>query len=429
VLLAGLTMLACAALVNRWTVGLFRGARALDFRDVFDLCSRWSLGLGIATSALGLLLLRTHSKLLARLALSWVVLALFLVADRLLLAVLGLPLWIHDPEAHFRHRPNAVRLVPGGSGKVVRINCHGFHDQEFPVEKPAGELRGLMLGDSVTMGHMLTYEETFSERLEALLDERDRRSRSHQIINAGVQGYSVFQEVLAFRDALRFAPDFVALGFCMNDVTEPFVVQREFGGTGVDYHEVQEESNPLLGTLRNETGIGRLLLYLDRHRSTEEQRKLWEDYNVRDMVLGSTTEPRYREAWEVVLSDLERAYDLAAERRLPLFLLIFPYAFQVYDPAYREPQRILLEHAAQHEIDVLDFTEIFRREVVLDEGELERQLAAGTSTDRILELHTAEWGRFYLDTNHFAPEGHRLVAEGLFDLLLREGLVSDEPRH
>ncbi len=430
VIAVGFLLVLCAALVNRWTVGFYKGERAFDLRDVFELSFRWSLSLGAATLALGFAVLRTRSRALARAAVSWLVVAVCVAADRVLLAHLGLPLWVHDAEAHFRHRPNAVRLAPsgpGGSAKLVRINSHGFHDEEFPLTKPAGELRGLMLGDSVTMGHMLTFEETFSERLEELLDQRDSRYSSHQIINSGVQGYAVFQEVVAFRKALAFSPDFVALGFCMNDVTEPFVVQREFGGTGVDYHEVLEEPSAFLGYLKNETGIGRCLLAVRQKATTAQQLKQWEDYNVRSMTLGSTTEPRFQKAWAITLRDLERAYALAAEHRLPLVLLIFPYTFQLFDPAYLEPQRIVKEHAARHGIDVLDFTAVFRERIVEDEQELAAWREAGIATEEILNRCADSWRRFYIDTNHFAPDGHRVVAEGLFQHLVQKGVVTDGP--
>jgi hypothetical protein len=450
VVFLGLVMLALAALVNGATVRLFHGARALDFVDVFRISSRWSLALGLATVVLGVLVLRSPARWLARLALAWSLLALFVVGDRLLLAGLGLPLWVHDPEAHYRQRPGAVRLAAGRTGKLVRIDSWGFHDEEFPLAKPPGELRGVVVGDSVTMGHMLTFEETFCEQLEALLDERDRLHATHQIINAGVQGYAVFQELLAFEDALRFAPDFVALGFCMNDVTEPLVVQRKFGGTGVDYHAVREDRSPVLGMLRNETGVGRLLVYLEQRGVSAEKRKLWEDSSVRGMVeelalAGEATllpgeaalpttgaalpapDSRYRAIWERTLADLDRVRALAAEHEIPFFLLVFPYTFQIYDPTLRGPQRILAEHAARSGIVLVDFVEPFRRVLVPDETALELELAAANGPDAVLRAHAAEWSRYYLDTNHLAPEGHRLVAEELFDVLVREGLAAQAP--
>ena len=67
----------------------------------------------------------------------------------------------------------AVRTLTaaGRPEDIITINEHGFHDTEFPREKPPGQLRGLMLGDSVTMGYGVTYAETFSAKLEEMLAE------------------------------------------------------------------------------------------------------------------------------------------------------------------------------------------------------------------------------------------------------------------
>ena len=54
------------------------------------------------------------------------------------------------------------------------------------------------------------------------------------MMNTGVHGYATFQEVAMLRESMRFQPDFVAIGFCMNDVTDPSVVKRGFEDAGVD---------------------------------------------------------------------------------------------------------------------------------------------------------------------------------------------------
>jgi len=146
--------------------------------------------------------------------------------DRFLLTRYGLTLWAYDAELRYKHRPNAVRTLAsvGRPKDHIVINRWGFHDTDYPLQKPAREFRALMLGDSVTMGFGVTYAETFSAQLEGLLAARDRRFASHQVINAGVHGYSTFQEKRLLERSLRFGPDIVFVGFCMNDVTEPFVV-------------------------------------------------------------------------------------------------------------------------------------------------------------------------------------------------------------
>lgn len=55
--------------------------------------------------------------------------------------------------------------------KPIFINQHGFHDDDFPEKKAAGEFRGLIIGDSIVMGHGVTAAETFSNQLERMLPD------------------------------------------------------------------------------------------------------------------------------------------------------------------------------------------------------------------------------------------------------------------
>ena len=293
------------------------------------------------------------------------------------------------------------------------------------MAKPEGEWRCLMLGDSVTMGYNLRADETFSAYLEGLLAERDERHASHQVINAGVEGYSVFQEYHAFEDGLRFDPDVVVLGFCLNDVTELFRVQKEFGGTGLDYHGVQETPSELAGYLLNETGTGRLVQYLTRADSSLVARRQWEDYNVRDMMEAGRAEPRYEQAWSLVLDDLEDVYELARAEGLEFLLVIFPYHIQLVEPAYLSPQAILTEHTVEHGVDVLDLTDTFR-DLIYDAEQLAALRADGLTSKEIHARHADEIARYYIDSNHFTADGHRVIAARLFERLVERDLVAVE---
>ena len=59
----------------------------------------------------------------------------------------------------------------------------------------------------------------------------------------------------------------------MNDVTEPYVVNRDLGGVGIDYHEVMQSSNLVARYLVNETGYGRLFTEIfESHSMSKELR-------------------------------------------------------------------------------------------------------------------------------------------------------------
>ncbi len=403
-----------------------KGPLVVDFADVLSGYFWWSMIVGIALVVLGRRVARGKSR-----ADGFAVLAIMLggivLFDRFLLTRFGLPLWKYDAEIRYHHRPSITRTLVGAGRPEdhVVIDKWGFHDTEFPLEKPAGELRALMLGDSVTMGFGVTYAETFSAHLEGLLDAKDRKFETHQVINTGVHGYSTFQEKKVLERTLVFGPDVVFVGFCLNDVTEPFVVDTEFGGTGLDYHGVSQTPNPIVGWLMNETGLGRLMQTLAARGKTLQAEKRLEVYNSRAMAADSRTDPKMQEAWRIVLQQMGELYAVAKGKNIPVVLVIFPYTFQLADESLRAPQEILKAHAAEHGVPVIDTTDDFAKAVFDDPELVEYLRKKGKTGDEILAYHRLLADKFFFDEDHFTDAGHRIVAQRLYDWLLAEGLVDD----
>lgn len=403
---------------------VLKGPLVVDFADVLKGYFWWSMIVGIALIVLGRRVGRGKSRAdgLAMLAIMVGGLVLF---DRFLLTRFGLPLWKYDAEIRYHHRPGVVRTLVGAGrpDDHVVIDRWGFHDTEFPLEKPGGEFRALMLGDSVTMGFGVTYKETFSAHLESLLDAGDTKFSTHQVINTGVHGYSTFQEKRVLERTLVFKPDVVFVGFCLNDVTEPFVVDEEYGGTGLDYHGVSQTPNPIVGWLMNETGLGRLLQTLAARGKTLQAEKRLEVYNARAMAATSKTDPKMQEAWRIVLQQMGELYDVAKQHDIPVVLVIFPYTFQLADDSLRAPQEILAAHAAEHGVPVIDTTDDFVAAVFDDPELVEYLRKKGKTGDEILAYHRHLADKVFFDEDHFTDAGHRIVAQKLYDWLAREGYV------
>ncbi len=161
------------------------------------------------------------------------------------------------------------------------------------------------------MGHGVTYEETFSNQLENILREKNGYHRSYQIINAGVQGYSTFQEYNLLMESLVFKPDFIAIGFCMNDLTEPFVVDKRFGDIRSDYHGITHVSSLFVSYILNETGYGRLIQKFQSLNKSVEMEKRWEVQSVKKIAQSSVDDPKFSENWKTVLFHLDKIYDTA----------------------------------------------------------------------------------------------------------------------
>jgi lysophospholipase L1-like esterase len=110
--------------------------------------------------------------------------------------------------------PPSVRRQPKWD---VALDSRGFRETEFSDRKPAGTFRILCLGDSWTFGANVPQDQTYPRQLGQLLQGRFPGAR-FEVLNLGVLGYSSFQGIELLRSqAIEWDPDFVILGFGMND--------------------------------------------------------------------------------------------------------------------------------------------------------------------------------------------------------------------
>lgn len=119
-----------------------------------------------------------------------------------------------NPEIAHEHTPGTSGFF---MGVPVAINSIGLRDREYPLEKPPGSVRVLMLGDSLTFGWGVKVEDTPAKILEEMLN-RDGSGKTYEVINSGVGNYNTRMEVAYFLDRGRLLkPDVVVLNYFIND--------------------------------------------------------------------------------------------------------------------------------------------------------------------------------------------------------------------
>jgi len=98
----------------------------------------------------------------------------------------------------------------------IRVGPKGFRGQDFPAQKPLGELRIACLGDSRTIGEGLDEEATYPSRLESIL--RNRWPTRVRALNLGADGWSSYQGLQLLRTkAISYSPDVAVFAFGIND--------------------------------------------------------------------------------------------------------------------------------------------------------------------------------------------------------------------
>jgi hypothetical protein len=132
---------------------------------------------------------------------------------------------VPDPDLFWRYRPN-VDMV--GSYPVegllqappsrFKTNAFGLRDRERTREKPPGVFRILSLGESTTFGDKLDATESYSFRLEEILNADPSLGRRVEVWNCGIPSYSTYQSLRWLElDGLGFQPDLVLFYHEIND--------------------------------------------------------------------------------------------------------------------------------------------------------------------------------------------------------------------
>ena len=158
--------------------------------------------------------------------------ALIAVEAGLRIAGYRMPVLVADSlRGSYRIEPNATFIyygyLPGAVddfANPVRLNALGFHDRDYPAERPAPETyRIMVLGDSYVAALEVPLEQTFHKRLEARLVRQDPLGRgSYQVIAFG-QGRTAQETEIGWarQYAPVYRPDLVLyVFFCGNDFME-----------------------------------------------------------------------------------------------------------------------------------------------------------------------------------------------------------------
>lgn len=104
----------------------------------------------------------------------------------------------------------------------IVTNSLGYRDVELG-EKAGDEVRILALGDSITLGDYVTFDETYTQQIERYFLENPNLwfPMSAQVINAGVGGIDLETEfAILMETGLLVRPDVVLVGLYLNDVMD-----------------------------------------------------------------------------------------------------------------------------------------------------------------------------------------------------------------
>ncbi len=125
----------------------------------------------------------------------------------------------------FSSDESAPAAYPPGYRKEIKnreyeylftANSQGLRYPEIPLEKPEGEYRVAVAGDSFTQGMGVKDNEAFPALLEKYFSSPERKAR---FINLGLTGAGPFEEAKAFLNVgLKYQPDALLIAIYANDL-------------------------------------------------------------------------------------------------------------------------------------------------------------------------------------------------------------------
>ena len=94
-------------------------------------------------------------------------------------------------------------------------NSLGFRDVKHEFKKPEGVKRILVVGDSITAGWGVRFNQTFARQLE-------KKFKDVEVIVLARPGWDAMKEIATIEElGMKFAPDLIIIGYCINDPIDP----------------------------------------------------------------------------------------------------------------------------------------------------------------------------------------------------------------
>ena len=141
------------------------------------------------------------------------------IAKKLLLVLVGIVGTVMVMECFLRWVPHVPRPSPLADRSAYFYMPDKRHDHVWSSPGKSNEIRIAVVGDSFTVGSGVQVDDRYANRLESMLNMQNDLPDVDVNVFAKC-GTSTYQQIDLLDEALKWKPQIVILGICLNDMED-----------------------------------------------------------------------------------------------------------------------------------------------------------------------------------------------------------------
>ncbi len=285
-----------------------------------------------------------------------------------------------DPIILFELGPKSYKR----SGSVD-VNSYGMVDYEYSILKPKDTMRIVVVGDSITEGMGVNFNDTYAKVLEKKLNEDGIKT---EVLNFGISRYSTIQEIQVLkRKALLFEPDIIVLGYFLNDpiFEDPFINYLK----ELTNYETDKKTFELIDAPQECWNRLKIKKIIDQSKFLTALTTKERNVNYTSFYKQIHEDPC---TWKTVDYSFRQLSSISIQKNIPIIITIFP-VLEFNNYPFLEIHKQVRDEAEKYKFVVIDLYDEF--------------FATGKS------LRT-EPG----DNIHPNKQGHKIAAERIYEKVL-----------
>jgi lysophospholipase L1-like esterase len=282
---------------------------------------------------------------------------------------------VMKPRPQFPERPQRYYLPTTSSS--LRGNTS-------EIEKSKDTFRISVVGDSFTFAPKMQFFDSFPFRLETLL-KTNPNAKKIEVRSYGTPGASTKDEVSLVENAIKAKSDLIILEITLNDPQlEPF-----------------RKTPPDFDPSKTDSRIRKVLFYSALFRFVSKRVYNYQSYQrYIDYHNELFQQPETKQNFE---KSIQRINTLAKESGIPLVAVVLPlFDFEFNNYPFEAIHKQIAELLKSENIMMLDLLPRFK----------------GTDNARLQVVPSID--------NHPNEIAHRIIAEGIYEFLIRKKLISDD---